>query len=202
MKRFFTLVAATAIAVLSLISSKSYGSHAVGADVTYQYVGPNQYLVTVRFYRDCDGISAPTSVNLSYASSCFPSGNVTLTQAPGSGLEIPPSPCLPPVTTTCNGGSGYGVQEYIYQGLVTLGGPCADWTFSFTECCRNASITTLTNPASFNLFVASTLDNFNAPTNSSPVFSNIPVTQFCVGNEFYYNQSATDVDGDFKTNMP
>jgi gliding motility-associated-like protein len=196
MKRFFTLVAATAIAVLSLISSKSYGSHAVGADVTYQYVGPNQYLVTVRFYRDCDGISAPTSVNLSYASSCFPSGNVTLTQAPGSGLEIPPSPCLPPVTTTCNGGSGYGVQEYIYQGLVTLGGPCADWTFSFTECCRNASITTLTNPASFNLFVASTLDNFNAPTNSSPVFSNIPVTQFCVGNEFYYNQSATDVDGD------
>ena len=51
MKKFFTLVAATMFAALSLISMKSYGSHAVGADVTYTYVGPNQYLVTARFYR-------------------------------------------------------------------------------------------------------------------------------------------------------
>lgn len=196
MKRFFTLVAATALAALSLISSKSYGSHAVGADVTYTYVGPNQYLVTVRFYRDCAGITASTSVTVGYESSCFTGGSVTLNQVPGTGLEIPPSPCLPSVTSTCNGGSGYGVQEYIYQGLVTLAGPCADWTFSFTMCCRNAQITTVVDPDFYNLYVESTLDNFNFPTNSSPVFANIPVTQFCVGNQFYYNQIATDIDGD------
>ena len=196
MKKFFTLVAAIAIAALSMVSSKTYASHAVGADLTYQYVGPNQYLLTLRFYRDCAGISAPPTVNIGYFSSCFPSGSITLNPIPGTGLEIPPSNCLPPTTTWCNGGTGYGVQEFIYQGLLTLPGPCADWRFDYSECCRNAAITTIINPDSYNLYVASTLDNFNFPTNSSPVFANIPVTQFCVGNQFFYNQGATDIDGD------
>lgn len=196
MKKFFTLVAATAIAALSLISSKSYGSHAVAADITYQYVGPNQYLLTLRFYRDCSGITAPTTVQLGYSSSCFPGGFITLNPIPGTGQEIPPSPCLPAITTSCNGGSGYGVQEYIFQGLVTLPGPCADWRFDYALCCRNDDITTVIDPDFYSLYVSSTLDNFNFPTNSSPVFANIPVTQFCVGNQFFYNQGATDIDGD------
>src|SRR5688572_18151191 len=196
MKKLFTLVAAMTIAALSFISTNSYGSHAVGADVTYTYVGPNQYLITVRFYRDCEGITAPPSVNLSYFSSCPGSGSITLNQVPGSGQEIPPSPCLPPVTTACSGGSGYGVQEYIYQGLVTLAGPCFDWTFAFTECCRNAQITTIVDPDLYNIYVATQLNNSAVAVNSSPVFANIPVTQFCVGNQFFYNQGATDADGD------
>jgi len=197
MKKFFTLVAATLFTALSLISMKSYGSHAVGADVTYTYVGPNQYLVTVRFYRDCAGITAPTShiINFTGCGGTF-TGSVTLNQIAGSGQQIPPSPCLPTVTTSCNGGSGYGVEEYIYQGLVTLPGPCVDWTFSFSECCRNAQINTVTNPDSYDIYVETTLDNFNYPVNSSPVFTAIPVTQFCVGNQFFYNQGAIDPDGD------
>lgn len=197
MKKFFTLVTVTLVTVLSLISMKSYGSHAVGADVTYTYIGPNQYLVTVRFYRDCGGIPAPTQHQLDFTGCAGTyNGSVTLNLAAGSGNQIPPSPCLPPVTTTCNGGTGYGVEEYIYQGIVTLNGPCADWTFSFSECCRNALITTITNPDSYNIYVASTLDNFNHPINSSPQFTSIPVTEFCVGNQFFYTQGAVDPDGD------
>jgi gliding motility-associated-like protein len=196
MKKFFTLIAATALAALSLISTESYGSHSVGADVTYTYVGPNQYLITVRFYRDCAGITASTSITVNYTSSCFPGGFLTLNLLPGSGTQIPPSPCLPTVVSSCNGGTGYGVEEYIYTGLVTLGGPCADWTFSFDMCCRNAQISTVVNPDSYDLYVETTLDNINFPINSSPVFANIPVTQFCVGNQFFYNQIATDADGD------
>ncbi len=197
MKKFFTLVAATFVAALSLISMKSHASHAVGADVTYTYVGPNQYLITVRFYRDCAGISAPFSHILDFTG-CGGTlnGTVTLNQTAGSGQQIPPSPCLPPVTTSCNGGSGYGVEEYIYEGLVTLPGPCADWTFSFSECCRNSQITTIVDPDFYDLYVSTTLDNINYPINSSPVFTTIPVTQFCVGNQFFYNQGATDPDGD------
>jgi gliding motility-associated-like protein len=196
MKKFFTLVAATFLAALSLVSFESYGSHAVGVDVTYEYVGPNQFLVTVRFYRDCEGIPAPPNVQVSYNSSCFSGGTATLNPIPGTGLEIPPSPCLPPVTTACSGGTGYGVQEWVYQGLITLPGACANWEFVFTTCCRNQQINTLVGAAGLDIWVSTTLDNLNAPTNSSPVFSNIPVTQFCVGNQFYYNQGATDIDGD------
>ena len=196
MKKVFTLVTALTFAVLAFTTTETRASHAVGADITYQYVGPNQFLLTLRLYRDCFGIPAPSSASISYTSSCFPGGNITLNPLPGTGQQIPNSPCVPAVTTTCNGGTGYGIQEWIYQGVVTLPGQCVDWRFAYNLCCRNDQINTLINPASFNLYVSTTLDNFNFPTNSSPTFSNIPVTQFCIGNQFYYSQGATDIDGD------
>jgi hypothetical protein len=89
MKKLFTLVAATALAVLSLVSNQAQASHAVAADITYTYVGPNQFLLTLRFYRDCAGITAPTTANISYTSSCFTGGSITLQQLPGTGQQIP-----------------------------------------------------------------------------------------------------------------
>ncbi len=196
MKKVFTLVTALIMGIMVLGTTETRASHAVGADITYQYVGPNQFLLTLRLYRDCFGIPAPTSATIGYTSSCFPGGSITLQPLPGTGQQIPTSPCVPTVVTTCNGGTGYGIQEWIYQGVVTLPGPCVDWRFDYNLCCRNDQINTLINPASFNLYVSTTLDNFNYPTNSSPTFSNIPVTQFCIGNQFYYSQGATDIDGD------
>ncbi|MEY3343404.1 MAG: hypothetical protein RL090_1088 [Bacteroidota bacterium] len=196
MKKVLTLVTALVFGALVFTTTESRASHAVAADITYTYVGPNQFLLTLRLYRDCFGIPAPPSASISYTSSCFPGGNITLQPLPGTGQPIPNSPCVPAVITTCNGGSGYGIQEWIYQGVVTLPGPCVDWRFAYNLCCRNDQINTLINPASFNLYVSTTLDNFNFPTNSSPSFSNIPVTQFCIGNQFYYSQGATDIDGD------
>jgi gliding motility-associated-like protein len=196
MKKFFTLITILAGATLSLITTKSNASHAVAADITYQYVGPNQFLLTMRYYNDCAGIPAPTNVGINYTSSCFTGGTVTLNPLPGTGLEIPPSPCLPSVISSCNGGTGYGIREYIFQGLVTLPGQCADWIFSYSLCCRNDQINTVVNPGTFSLFVSTTLDNFNFPTNSSPTFATIPVSQFCINNQFYYSQLANDIDGD------
>ncbi len=196
MKKLLSILVTALVAVFALPADEAFASHGVGADVTYEYIGPNQYLVTLRFYRDCDGITAPTSTTVNYSSSCAAGGNITLQAIPGTGQPIPPSPCLPPVTTTCNGGSGYGVQEWIYQGTVNLPVACSDWQFVFSLCCRNAQITTIVGPGGDDMYVTSFLDNLNAPTNSSPVFSNIPVTQFCVGNQFFYNQGATDIDGD------
>lgn len=196
MKKLFTLILAVAITTLSLVTERANASHAVAADITYLYVGPNQFLLTLRLYRDCAGITAPTTASIQYTSSCYTGSSITLTKLPGSGQQIPPSPCIPPVVTACNGGPGYGVEEHIYQGVVTLPGPCVDWTFSYNLCCRNNQIGTLVGPAGFNLHVATTLDNFNFPTNSSPSFANIPVTQFCLNNQFFYSQMATDIDGD------
>jgi len=196
MKKLFTIIATVFVAAFSLTTTETQASHAVGTDITYEYIGPNQYLVTLRFYRDCDGISAPSSVNVNYSSSCFAGGNINLQAIPGTGNPVPPSPCLPPVTTSCAGGNGYGVEEWIYQGTVILPGACFDWIFSFDLCCRNAQITTIVGPNGDDIYVTTLLDNQNAPTNSSPVFTSLPVTQFCVGNQFFYNQGATDVDGD------
>ena len=46
------------------------------------------------------------------------------------------------------------------------------------------------------LYVEATLNNVAAPTNSSPVFSNIPVSFLCIGQVFHYNHGAYNTDGD------
>src|SRR3954470_7606453 len=103
------------IALFALFNINSArASHCVGGDITYTYQGPNQYLITFRFYRDCAGIPAPTQAQICYSSAnCGLNGTVILFPIPGTGLEIPPSVCLPSTVSTCQGGSGYGVQEWI-----------------------------------------------------------------------------------------
>src|SRR6185436_3979000 len=186
------------ILFICLVYSKtSEASHAVGADLTYLYVGPNQYRITVKFYRDCTGITAPQTVSIVYESaSCGMTGNVTISQIAGTGQEIPTGQYLPCYITSCAGGTGYGVEEYIYRGLVTLPGACADWVLSTEINARNPLITTLTNPGASTLRVEATLDNLNNAIDTSPVFSTYPVSRFCINNTFHFNQGATDAEGD------
>ena len=183
----------------ALIPSRSEASHAVAADLTYQYLSPNTYKVTFRFYRDCYGIPAPTTVDINYTSSCNAGGYVTLNPIPGTGQAIQHD-CITGATT-CDSppGTAIGVQEWIYEGTVILPVACADWVLSYTTCCRNVACTNLANASGVGIYVSSLLNNIVAPTNSSPVFANIPVPQFCVGNQFYYFQGATDIDGDSLT---
>ncbi|HNQ13643.1 MAG TPA: gliding motility-associated C-terminal domain-containing protein [Bacteroidia bacterium] len=199
MKKLCTLFAASLLLLGVFFSTESRASHIVGMDITYEYTGiPNQYILTARLYRDCAGITAPTTLSLCYSSiSCGLNGTVIMNQIPGTGQQIPIPPCIPnPGPTSCQGGTSYGVQEYIYTATVTLPQACNDWVFAWTQCCRNAQITTLNGAGGQGLYVSTTVDNLNYPTNSSPVFATLPVTQFCVNSQFYYIQNATDVDGD------
>ena len=80
-----------------------FATHAAGLEITYEVdsLNPGCYTVTVKFYRDCDGISAPTSLDLDVSSlSCGQSlSGITLNQV--SSTEI--SPICPGFSTTCNG---------------------------------------------------------------------------------------------------
>ena len=172
-----------------------FASHAAGADLTYQSIGNNQFIVTYKLYRDCDGITAPTSVSLQYGSvSCgIATAFVTLQQVPGTGYEITRNCSL--ATSTCNGGSATGIQVYEYSDTVTLPANCPDWSFSYSECCRNMTITTLQNPDSYNLYIDAYLNNTNV-NNSSPTFSNPPIAFMCIGQANNFNHGAIDADGD------
>ncbi|MBP6400889.1 MAG: PKD domain-containing protein [Bacteroidia bacterium] len=170
-------------------------SHAMGADITYEYIGPNQYLVTFSFYRDCTGIPAPSSIDLDITNSCgFPAQSVFMNPLPSSPTQI--SPVCSTEVTTCNGGLYTGIEEWIYQATVTLPGPCADWNFSHGESARNSAITTITGAGSDILYVYTQLNNTAGLVNNSPIFSNRPVPFACVGQRFCLNPGAYDIDGD------
>lgn len=169
-------------------------SHSMGSDLTYRCLGGNQYEITLSFYRDCAGVPADMSAIIDISSSCFTGGYTILNLIPGTGQEI--TPLCPSQTSTCNGGTFTGIQEYIYRGVVTLPGACADWTFSYNLCCRNAAITNIDFPASSQIYVYATLNNLITPCNNSPTFSNLPVPFVCLAQQYCYNHGAFDIDGD------
>jgi gliding motility-associated-like protein len=178
-----------------LFSGLVYGSHTMGADLTYQHLGGNTYRITISFYRDCIGIAAPATPTVNINSpSCGQSLSVVCTPRPGTGQEVTPT-CSSAVTT-CAGGAFTGIQEWVYDGIVTLPAQCSDWIFGYSLCCRNAAITNIINPSSSTFYIYATLNNLTAPQNSSPTFSNKPVPFLCVGQKFCFNHGAFDADGD------
>src|SRR5262245_47364761 len=52
-----------ATVALLLARNQAHATHAVGGELTYTCQGPNLYLVTLNFYRDCNGVAAPTNCN-------------------------------------------------------------------------------------------------------------------------------------------
>ena len=110
MKKFYL-----ALFLLTFAFKLSYGSHASGADLTYDYLGNGQYRIVLKFYRDCSGISAPTSPIIDINSaSCGVSTSLTLTQQ--SFQEV--TPLCPTATSTCNGGSTPGCNNISIQALL------------------------------------------------------------------------------------
>lgn len=177
-----------------LIAGRASATHMAGADLTYTYLGNNQYEITYTFYRDCIGIPAQTSISLAYGSvTCGFSNVATLLPVPGTGQQI--THVCPWATTTCDGGTATGIQEWEYTGIVTLPAACPDWIFSTEECCRNAAITTIVDPDNNQMHLDATLNN-TVSNNNSAVFSNIPIAFECIGQDNYFNHGGFDADGD------
>ncbi len=206
-RTFTRLVVVLSVLIAGLLSANEVkASHAMGADLSYECIDPatNTYKITLRFYRDCFGIDAPTSVTLNIGSaSCGQSLTADITQEPcppavGGGTPCEVSPLCPSAInqSTCNGGTYPGVQAFTYSAIVQLPANCPDWIISFDECCRNQAITNLLNPDSEDLYVEAHLNNSNGLCNSSPVFTTLPVPFICANQPFSYNHGAVDADGD------
>ncbi len=190
LRRFFVLLVLVVGSVQEV-----FATHSQGADITYTCLGGNQYRIRLAFYRDCAGQAAPTtaSINISSAS-CGRNFSATLNRVVGTGADV--TPVCPSVTTRCGSGSHPGVQEWVYEGTVTLPAQCTDWVFSYGLCCRNDAISTINNPGGDNIYVEARLDNLNFPCSSSPQFSNRPVPYICVNQTYCFNHGAIDPDGD------
>ncbi len=172
-------------------------SHAIGGEITYKCLGANQYQIQFKFYRDCAGIPAPSTMDIEITNSCgFTVSPLFINPTPTSPIQI--SPVCSGLITTCNGGSYTGIEEWVYSGTIVLPGECTDWTFAHSESARNGSITTTTG-AGANLYIYSVLNNMNGICDDSPTFGNKPIPFVCVGQLFCFNNGAYDIQGDSLT---
>lgn len=196
----------TLLCLFALYSNRAVASHAMGADLSYECIDPvnRVYKITLRFYRDCAGIEEPSTISLSiFSNTCGQNFTATLEKElcpPGinGGAPCEVSPLCPSsiMQSSCNGGTLPGVQAYTYSATITLPQDCPDWTFSFSECCRNDQITNLANASSEDLYIQATLNNVGGICNNSPFFTTLPVPFICANQPFSYNQGAVDADGD------
>ena len=192
MKKFlqFHFVRLTIVYVL-FFPFTSHAGHLLGTNITYEYVGPNQYLVQVRLYRDCQGLPAPMQVTACYNStSAGVSNSFTLNSVPSGYYILPDFPYWPPMTNSCNGGPAIGIDHYLYQGLMTLPSAASDWIISYSSFPTNIGI-----GQNF-LYVSTKIDNVNYPINSSNWFNVHPTFIYCVNQPAWDNFSSGDINGD------
>jgi hypothetical protein len=119
--------------------SHTHATHLMGGDLSYECLGGNQYKITLKVYRDCNGINAGSYEVIYITANC---GTGYQTMSKTSITEITPT-CPGFTGSSCNGGSGtYGVEEHIYQTTVTIPSSCVNIDFYWRRCCRNGAINT------------------------------------------------------------
>ncbi|MCW5899497.1 MAG: gliding motility-associated C-terminal domain-containing protein [Flavobacteriales bacterium] len=192
---------AVAGAFLIGAAEEAHATHAMGGELTYECIGPNLYRVRLNFYRDCNGVAAPSNCNNGRrfrmrSDQC----NVTLEPCFGlDDVEIVTPICLSAVDRCVNSAGQYGIQRYRYSTVVDLSAYAAcgtDWLIDWDLCCRNNAITSLNNPGSRNLYLYAELNSTLTPCNNSPRYLNDPTPFACVGQTVSYNHGFNDIDGD------
>jgi gliding motility-associated-like protein len=191
---------ATLAAVL-LWHSEAQATHAMGGELTYECIAPNRYRVRLNFYRDCNGIAAPSNCNNGRqfrvrSTQC----NANFTACFGlDGVEVVTPICLSAIDRCTSPAGQYGIQRYRYSAIIDLNqwANCGnDWIIDWDLCCRNNAITSLNNPGSRNLYLYARLNNTLAQCNNSPRYLNDPTPFACVGQQVSYNHGFNDIDGD------
>ncbi|MBA2407861.1 MAG: hypothetical protein H0V65_07705, partial [Chitinophagales bacterium] len=161
MKKFIQCLTIALLAFMQINTASA--THAAGMDLSYICTGNNQYLFYATFYRDCNGIDAPTSLPIDISSaSCgyaqtFNADLVFSTYGSDSISHL--AGLCPDLNSQCLGGNYTGYEQYIYSVQVSLPFTCSDWIIATHISARNEAITNLANPGDYDLYVECHLDN-------------------------------------------
>ena len=184
--------------VLLTMARPAHATHIVGAELTYTCLDSlsNTYNFRLRLLRDCLLGEAPfDDIVYLYAFSSANPSNYRIFQIPKPAFtpEIIPTQWNQCVGTPYN----LCTEEGIYQALITIPPITGGWDFAWARCCRNSNIDNLFQPLNQGVtFLAHMPGPERAACNSMPVYDNQMPTFICVDEDFYFDHSATDPDGD------
>ncbi len=180
-----------------LLFLEARATHFMGGEITYECISGNTYKVNLTVYKDCNGggeFDSLLVINLD-APQCGLESSQTLVINQNYPIII--TPLCTQVPDLCEEpGGAFGVEEYLYEGLVTLPDNCPRVYVSYRDCCRNGAITTMLIPEIEDYYIAAMINTKDVDCNVSPKFTNSPTPFLCVGQEVNYNHGVTDEDGD------
>lgn len=193
----------------SFFSSKVMGSHIVGGEVTYRYLGDSsgfqKYEISLSIYEDCQNglpqaiAGDDTAILAVYVNDGRPQ------TPPYTGYDIDPNvyfkskvtvppnfsnACVSNIPATC-------LIRKTFTKVFALEPNPYGYVVAYQNCCRNSAIINIIDPGNN----GSTYFCVIPPliTNHSAVFKNYPPQIICLNNPMYYDHSATDEDGDSLT---
>ncbi|MCU0443168.1 MAG: hypothetical protein MUE96_12280, partial [Bacteroidia bacterium] len=228
MKKLYKLINWTAKVTLFtwllFISTSANADHVVGSDISWKCTTtPGVFEVTLVIFRDCQGIplcfgggcgsGCSQSMNLRGADpSCNNTSYGSFSLQLVSVRDAAPEVDCPTAKSICNnmgcvtaGTFTPAIERYEFKGFMNVGATsgipatCCNVKITWEMCCRNNGINT---GASWqNFYVESTINRCHSvnPCNNSPVLSNDPIAFICGGEEFIFNNGATDPEFDSLT---
>ncbi|MGV3598980.1 MAG: hypothetical protein ACO1PI_14040, partial [Bacteroidota bacterium] len=164
-------------------------THVMGSDITYECLGNGLYKLRLTVYRDCNGVQlSNTPMNIKCASG---SGSITPNMTKISVKDVTGLGSNCPTQSRCSGSYAYGIEEHIWEGTVNLNSlNCCEVVVSWEQCCRNSNIST--GAADQNFYTSARINKCVTPCNSSPKFTSPPAALICVGQDFVFNNGASD----------
>lgn len=189
-KRFFLLC------ILFLWIHPLSATHLVGGEIYYDCLGNDNYRITLKVYRDCSSNNSNgTPFDAQAAIGIYNNGTLITTllvPLPGS-VALPVvinNPCLQVPPNIC-------IEEAKYVTTTTLPPVSGGYDIVYQRCCRNPAIQNIVTPDDYgNTYLAHIPEASVAPCNSSPRFSNYPPLVLCSMEDFVFDHSAIDPDGD------
>lgn len=196
------LILRTLISLICMAPAIMQGTHIVGGEMTYTYLGSNRYRIRLDVYIDCiNGQPGAISQDARAVMGVW-DGN-TRRMISGYPIEVNRSGpqrvqktnynCIAVAPNAC-------VDRYWYETTLTLAPRTGGYIVSFQRCCRNNTITNLTDPggtgANYWTTIPDPRTTPNARENNSAVFKELPPNFLCTNTALKFDHSATDPDGD------
>jgi hypothetical protein len=193
------------VTLLWVTPTAAEANHIAGMDLTLTNLSGDDYLIRLALYRDCAGMDAPATAAFVVTCTADSTLSFSITGVPmasGSGDQVSTVCGCGTWVTTCNGGTYFGLKEYIYETQVTLP-PCNHWRISWSGseanldglCCRFPS-NAIVNPTGEHAYIELTLDNLNAPGASTPYFLRPPGGVFVDDRTICIQMGSIDPNGD------
>lgn len=176
--------------LLLFIQLSSSATHIVGGDISVKHISGNNFEVTLRFYRDCLGGTAPFDNPITLGVY----DKVTHTEAFQFNLPMISSQILA-LGDSCFTPSNLCVEEGIFMDTINIPNNVNGYYLSWQRCCRNGIIDNITLPGDAGMvFYVEIPDPVLA--NSTPVFGSYPNAYLCSSQPNAQDFSAVDIDGD------
>lgn len=168
----------------------------MGGDLSYLYIGNNNYEITLKLYVDCENgsplaiLQDSTAIVVIYDSAGNLIDSLGIYRSLPKRVEDIAYSCVIPPPNAC-------VDLYIYKDTVNLPPIPGGYSMAFQRCCRNRTLSNIVNPldagSTYWTYISDTTD---IGFNSSPVFDSLPPNFLCNNFPLVFDHGATDPDGD------